>query len=83
MRKFFDEWSNDIINYCLENDLDFERLKKLSQCCGDNFLALQYHDERKQIKGLLDETTMPPVLLIENKNNNLVFTQTEYTKKYL
>ena len=76
MCKLFDDWSNDIKNYCQKNNLDFEKAKKLSQCWGNNFLALQYHDEKKQTKGLLDETPMPIVLMIEKKNSNLVFTQT-------
>lgn len=83
MCKLFDDWSNDIRNYCRDNNLDFEKAKNLSQCWGSNFLALQYHDENKQTKGLLDETPMPVVLVIEKKDSNLVFTQTEYTAKYL
>lgn len=83
MCKFFDDWSTDIKDYCQNNNLDFEKAKKLSRCWGNNFLVLQYHDKNKQTKGLLDETPMPIVLVIEKKNSSLIFTQTEHTKKYL
>lgn len=83
MCKLFDDWTNDIKEYCQKNNLDFEKAKSLSQCWGSNFLALQFHDVTKGKNGLLDETPMPLVLLIEKKSNGLVFTQTEYTKKYL
>ncbi|MDD6488766.1 MAG: hypothetical protein PUG48_02990 [Clostridia bacterium] len=79
----FDEWSNEIKDYCQKNNLDFDKAKKLSQGWGKDFLALQFHDESKGVNGLLDETPMPIVLIVEKKDNNLVFTQTENTKKYL
>lgn len=83
MCKLFDDWSNDIRNYCLENAFDFEKAKELSQCWGSDFLALQYHNPEKGKMGLLDETPMPVVLWIKRTSKGLVFEQTEYTKKYL
>ncbi|MEE0264777.1 MAG: hypothetical protein UD936_04035 [Acutalibacteraceae bacterium] len=44
---------------------------------------MQFHDPTKGTKGLLDETPMPVVLIIEKTQNGLVFTKTEYTEKYL
>lgn len=83
MSNRFEEWSNEIKCYCQKNNLDFDKAKKLSQSWGKDFLLLQFHDESKGVNGLLDETPMPVVLIIEKKDNNLIFTQTEHTKKYL
>ncbi len=83
MCKLFDDWSGEIRNYCQKNNFSFEKVQKLSQCWGSNFLALQHHDPEKGKMGLLDETPMPLVLLITQTSDGLVFEQTEYTKKYL
>lgn len=88
MCKLFDDWSNDIRSYCQNNNLSFERAKQLSQCWGKDFLALQYFDpENESVKnrlGLLDETPMPVVLMIQKgSDGNLVFTQTENTRRYI
>lgn len=83
MCKLFEEWSNEIKSYCQKNNLDFDKAKKLSQCWNKDTLILQFYDESKGVNGLLDETPMPIVLIIEKKDNNLIFTQTEHTKKYL
>ncbi len=83
MCKLFDDWSIEIENYCQNNGLDFEKANKLSKCWGKDFIALQFHDSTKGTKGLLDETPMPVVLIIEKTQKGLVFTKTEYTEKYL
>ena len=84
MCKLFDEWSNQIRSYCQSNNLSFEKTKKLSQCWGENFLALQHYDPEKGKKGLLDETPMPVILIIQKKSDGtLCFEQTEHTKEYL
>ncbi|MDD6490238.1 MAG: hypothetical protein PUG48_10605 [Clostridia bacterium] len=83
MSNRFDEWSSEIKSYCQKNNLDFDKAKKLSQGWGKDFLVLQFHDENIKANGLLDEIPMPVVLIIEKKDNNLIFTQTEHTKKYL
>lgn len=83
MCKLFEDWSDDIQQYCQKNNLDFDKAKKLSQCWGSNFLALQFHDPEKGKMGLLDETPMPLVLLISKTPDGLVFEETEYTQKYM
>ncbi len=83
MCKLFDDWSSHIIEYCNDNDYSFEKAKKLSQCWGKDFVALQYYDPEKGKSGLLDETPMPLVLVIKKQNDEIVFEETEYTKKYL
>ena len=83
MCKLFDDWSEDIRSYCQKNDFDFEKASRLSQCWGKDFGALQFHDPKKGMKGLLDETPMPLVLLIKKTSSGLTFEQTEHTEKYL
>lgn len=83
MCKLFEDWSDEIRNYCIQNNYSFEKAKKLSQCWGSNFLALQYYDAESGKNGLLDETPMPLVLLISKKNGKIVFETTEFTHKYL
>lgn len=84
MCKLFDDWSNEIRSYCRSNNLSYEKAEKLSQCWGENFLALQHYDPEKGNAGLLDETPMPIVLMIQKKpDGTLSFEQTEYTKRYL
>lgn len=88
MCKRFDDWSQDIKEYCESNGFSFEKASKLSKCWGKNDLILQYYDpDSESVKkglGLLDETPMPVVLRILRKPNGaLSFEQTEYTRKYL
>lgn len=88
MCKRFDDWSQEIKNFCDKNGYSFEKAKSLSQCWGKDDLFLQYCDPdsesvRKGL-GLLDETPMPLVLYIKRlPDGRLLFKQTEHTKKYL
>ena len=87
MCKMFDDWSEQIEEYCIKNNLSFEKAKKMSKCWGKNDIILQYFNpESESVKkglGLLDETPMPAVLLISKDGNQLKFEQTEYTQQYL
>lgn len=81
----FESLSNSIQSYCKKNGLDYEKAKKMSRCCGQDFLALQFYDKSKKNNGLglLDETPLPLVLMIRKTQNGLTFEQTEYTRQYL
>ena len=79
----FDEWADDIKKYCESNGLDFEIAKRLPKCWGKNVLYLQYCDPLREKKGLLDEMPAPIVLSIKCIDGELIFSQTEYTKKHL
>ena len=83
MCKLFSMYENEIKNYCFENNLDFERAKKLPQCFGKNDIWLQYHDPQKGKEGLRNETPAPIVLKIFIEGGQVKFEQTEYTQKYL
>ena len=83
----FDEWANEIKEYCDKNNLSFEKAKTMSQSSNKTMLLLQYYDPNsenvKRGMGLLDETPMPAVLWITKNGDKLEFEQTEYTRKYL
>ena len=84
MCELFTEWSADIQRFCKENDLSFEKAKKLSKCWGKDFLILSHYDPEKGKMGLLDDTPAPAVLLItKGEDGKLVFETTEFTDKYL
>ena len=87
MCKLFDEWSAQIEEYCIKNNLSFEKAKKMSKCWSKNDIILQYFNpESESVKkglGLLDETPMPAVLWITKNGDSLNFEQTEYTRQYL
>lgn len=80
----FDEWRNEIKDYCRQQGLNFDTAEKLSQSWNKNTVALSYRDPSKGSNGLLDDTPCPLVLLIRReKNGKLVFEQTEHTKNIL
>ncbi len=83
----FDEWANEIKEYCDKNNLSFEKAKTMSQSSNKTMLLLQYYDPNsesvKRGMGLLDETPMPAVLWVTKNGDKLDFEQTEYTQKYL
>lgn len=87
MCKRFEEWAPQIEKYCNDNNLSFEKARKMSQSSNKTTLLLQHFDpECESVKrglGLLDETPMPAVLWITKKGNDLHFEQTEHTQKYL
>lgn len=83
MCKLFDNLAPEIKQYCVLNDLSFEKAKTLAKCWGKNDLWLQYHDPEKGKKGLLDETPAPVILKIFKTETGVTFEQTEYTQKYL
>ena len=84
MCRLFEEWENEIKNYCRENMLSFEKAKKMSKSWGKNDIALQYIDKEKGKMGSRDDTPAPAVLWIrKTPGGELEFEQTEYTQKYL
>lgn len=83
MCKLFSKHEKEIEEYCIANQLDFEKAKKLPQCWGKNDIWLQYHDPQKGKDGLRDETPAPIVLKIFVNNGKVDFEQTEHTRKYL
>lgn len=83
MCQLFNQWENEIKDYCVKNNLDFNKAKKMPKCWGKDIVALQFIDKEKGKMGLLDDTPAPAVLWIKRINGELIFEQTEYTRKYL
>lgn len=54
MCKLFNAYEDQIKDYCIDNNIDFEKVKKLPQCWGKNDIWLQYYDPTKGTKGLND-----------------------------
>ena len=47
MCKLFDEWKNEIEEYCKANTLSFEKALKAAKSWGKSDIALQYVDKEK------------------------------------
>lgn len=83
----FEEWKDEIKKYCEENNLSFEKAKKMSKGSNKDMLLLQYYDpdseEANTGLGLMNETPLPPVLWVLRTEDGVEFEQTEYTQQYL
>ncbi len=79
----YKKYEEQIKAYCLENGLDFEKLKRTGLSWGEGDLWFHYYDPSVKTNGLLDETPAPIVLIMEVSDQEVVFEQTEYTEKYL
>lgn len=80
----YKNYENDIQFYCEKNELDFSKLKSMIKGCGDNDIIIQARTGRNSSQGLLDETPMPVVLMIQRQpDGSLNFRQTEHTKRYI
>ena len=51
MCKLFDEWRNEIKDYCKQQGLNFDTAEKLSQSWNKNTVALSYRDPSKGSNG--------------------------------
>ena len=81
MNTLFDKRKNDIILYCEQNKIDFQRLAKLPRLENSKALFFLKGPDSQSAKGLLNETPLKIVLEVqENKDKSLSFAQTEYTK---
>lgn len=87
MCKRFEEWKEEIKEYCEKNKLSFDKATRMVQSSNKTMLLLQYFDPEcesvKKGSGLLDEAPMPAVLWITKHGDNLEFEQTEFTQQYL
>lgn len=79
----FKDYADIIENYCKENDLSFEKAKKMCRSTGLSDICFQYHDPNKGASGLRDETPAPVVLIMRIQDGKPVFEQTKHTRQYL
>lgn len=84
MCKLFDDWKDEIKDYCEKNGLDFETAKNLPQAWNKSTVVLYYCEPQNDDSGLINDIPSPMVLLIQKeKDESFVFEQTEYMCKYL
>ena len=83
MVKLFVEHKEEIRNYCAENGLDFSKLEKSPKSFNNDLIAFQHVDPEKGKRGLLDETPAAVTLWVRKIEGNLVFEQTQHTRRYL
>ena len=76
-------WRNEIERYCIDNGLDFAKLRTMGVCYDQKLAFFQYIDCEKGKMGLLDETPAPVVLVMRIVDGKPVFEQTEHTRKHL
>jgi len=83
MVKIFEEYRDEIENYCTKNNLSAEKVFHSARSYNNVRVFLQHVDHEKGKLGLLDETPADVTLAIFLKDGKLRFEQTAYTRKYL
>ena len=66
--KPFTFFATAIKEYCVKNNLDFEKVKSFPKCGNSSFLLIQSLDERAGKRGLLDE--IPAEILLTAKKDD-------------
>lgn len=79
----FETYAQAVEAYCKQNNLSFQKAKKMCKAYGRNDMLLQYHDPQKGKRGLLDETPAPVVLIMRVIDGKPMFEATEHTNRYL
>ncbi len=78
---------NKIKEYCVKNNLSFNKLMSMSKCWGKNDVMFQYYekeqDKNDSIITLDCSKAAPIVLTMAVTSEGVIFEQTEYTQKYL
>jgi hypothetical protein len=83
--RIFKEHKDEIREYCVKNNLSFDRLCK-SPCGYNNevlFIQRSGRDPERAKLGLMDNIPTPVTLEIYLENGKLRFEQTDITRKYL
>jgi hypothetical protein len=72
-------------DYCNRFGLNFDLVQRMPKSIGPDDIAILYTDGESDGRGLLDETPLPPVLILSKGRGRTGFwiEQTEYTDKYL
>lgn len=74
----------EIIAYCNENGLDYEKLRKCGIFGGvSSAFSFQYVEDIDPSKPYDDSVPAPIVLQVQIVDGKLLFTQTEHTMKYI
>lgn len=79
--KFWESKKTEIERFCYDNNISYEQLWGLNKSYSVNFMLFALPNRTNDVRGLYNDTYGKAVLLIENKDNKLVFTKTEDFKK--
>ena len=89
---FFEKWGYELQKYCKKHSLDYKLLKRLGASYNfeEGYISFDkpWDEESEkfaklELEGKLPKQYMKKVLHCEFTENEITFTQTEYTEKYL
>jgi hypothetical protein len=85
MNMNFEDYKDVVKAYCLDNHLNFNKILTLPKSGNRDFILVAHSDGLHDgSRGLLDDTPMPCVLIINNNYDGSVSVrQTEHTRKYI
>jgi len=84
MCKLFEEWSEEIKEYCAKHNLNFDILKSMLISWNNTTVMFSYCVPSDSDDGLYDDTPSPVILIVQKtEKGNLIFEHTEYTDLYL
>ena len=81
--KFLGYWKNELKKYCKDSGLDYEKAISYPMGVNSEFMGIGFFDKTKGREGLLDDTPMKPLLTAHKENGEVVFEETDLTRKYL
>ncbi|MGI5825232.1 MAG: hypothetical protein ACOX7J_06635 [Bacillota bacterium] len=87
MINLFEKWKPEIHKYFVANNLEFSKVIGCGVAMGEfdgvkTLLLLDATPDENSHLGLLDDTPAPLLLMVEEKDGELVFTETELTRQY-
>jgi hypothetical protein len=84
MRLEYKDYEKYFEDYCNRFGLNFDLVKTLPKSIGPDDIAILYSDGKSGERGMLDDTPLPPVLILSKGRGRTGFwiEQTEFTDKY-
>lgn len=78
-----DEHKNELQKYCLDNNLDYDKLMSAVKGFGNDEMSFYVASGTNNGRGLNNEMPACIVLTVRKRENKIEIKQTEYTKQYL
>lgn len=83
MRNLLDIYKDQIINYCISQNISFDKLLKQPRCKGNDFVFIQHSEPSKGLAGLSDFKPAKVLLAIVEVGNEIEIQSAPDIKKYL
>ena len=84
MCKIFEKYHDEIVQYCIDNNLDSNKVFKSAKSFNNELVFLQHPNLNKNIGDKWrDDIPASITLKMFAKDNKLLFEQTEHTREYL